>query len=83
LKIRKKYGDKNLIGKNVAALRKSRKIKQHELLAQLQVKGINITASGLSELEGQNRYATDKEVFALMTIFNVSFEELCKNTDDT
>ena len=75
MKIRKKYGDKNLIGKNVAA--------QHELLAQLQVKGINITASGLSELEGQNRYATDKEVFALMTIFNVSFEELCKNTDDT
>ncbi len=41
MKIRGTYGDKNLIGKNVYRLRKARKMKQRDLLAQLQLRGIN------------------------------------------
>ena len=56
MKIRGTYGDKNLIGKNVYRLRKARKMKQRDLLAQLQLRGINIKLIPvLSDLEGQNR----------------------------
>ncbi len=73
---RRQYGDKNLIGKNIYRLRMARHMKQHELLAQLQVRGIDISPTSLSDLIGQNRSASDKEIIALMDIFHVSFETL-------
>ena len=81
MKIRGTYGDKNLIGKNVYRLRKARKMKQRDLLAQLQLRGININCTSLSDLEGQNRAVTDKEIRVLMGLFCVSFEELCKTEE--
>ena len=51
-------------------------MKQHELLAQLQVRGIDISPTSLSDLIGQNRSVSDKEIVALMDIFHVSFETL-------
>ena len=65
-------GNKNLIGARVEMARKEQGIKQKELLAQLQVRGVDLSASGLSKLEGQLRYATDFEVLALSDILNVS-----------
>jgi len=76
VRIRKKFASKNQIGRTVIALRKQRALKQHELLAQLQIKGIDITTQSLSRLEGQERPATDSEVRALSEIFNVPMEEL-------
>lgn len=75
---RKQYGNKNLIGKNVYRLRTANHMKQHELLAQLQVRGIDISPTSLSDLIGQNRSASDKEIVALMDIFHVTFEELTR-----
>ena len=75
---RKQYGNKNLIGKNVYRLRTVNHMKQHELLAQLQVRGIDISPTSLSDLIGQNRSASDKEIVALMDIFHVTFEELTR-----
>ena len=43
-----------------------------ELLAQLQVRGVDLNASGLSKLEGQIRFVTDFELLALSDILNVS-----------
>ncbi len=72
MRIRKKeYGDKNLIGARIEALRRSRGIKQKELLAQLQVHGIDINASALSKLEGQLRSVTDIELLAFSEILDV------------
>ena len=51
-------------------------MKQKELLAQLQIRGIDMTASGLSKLEGQLRYVTDIELFALSDILKVSCDWL-------
>lgn len=65
-------GDKNLIGARVEASRKSQAMKQKELLAQLQVRGVDLNASGLSKLEGQLRSVTDFELLALSEILNVS-----------
>ncbi|WP_322199470.1 hypothetical protein [Acutalibacter intestini] len=47
-------------------------MKQKELLAQLQVRGVDLNASGLSKLEGQIRFVTDIELLALADILNVS-----------
>lgn len=65
-------GSKNLIGARVEAARKSQGMKQKELLAQLQVRGVDLNASGLSKLEGQLRSVTDIELLALSDILSVS-----------
>lgn len=65
-------GSKNLIGSRVEAARKRQGMKQKELLAQLQVRGVDLNASGLSKLEGQIRFVTDFELLALSDILNVS-----------
>lgn len=83
MKIRAAYGDKNLIGKNVYRLRRANKMKQRDLVAQLQLHGININYTSLSDLEGQNRAVTDKEIRVLMEIFRVSFDELCATEGKT
>ena len=65
-------GVKNLIGARVEFARKNLNMKQKELLAQLQVRGVDLTASALSKLEGQLRYAPDIELLALADILSVS-----------
>ena len=61
-------GTKNLIGARVENARRNQGMKQKELLAQLQVRGVDLNASGLSKLEGQIRYVTDTELLALSQI---------------
>ena len=51
-------------------------MKQKELLAQLQVNGVDMNASALSKLEGQMRSVNDFELVALANILNVSVDWL-------
>lgn len=77
MRLRKQaQGNRNLIGARVEAARKSKGIKQKELLAQLQVNGVDMNASGLSKLEGQIRSVTDIELVALADILEVSIDYL-------
>ncbi|MCH3971343.1 MAG: helix-turn-helix domain-containing protein [Oscillospiraceae bacterium] len=77
MRLRKQaLGSRNLVGARVEATRKSEGMKQKELLAQLQVQGVDMNASGLSKLEGQLRYVTDYELVALAKVFNVSVDWL-------
>lgn len=79
MKIRNKaYGDCNLIGKRVEDLRKARKIKQKDFIAQLQLEGLDMNPTSYSKLEGQIRSATDKEVFYIAKVLNVDVSELFK-----
>ena len=62
MRLRKQaLGDRNLIGSRVEAARKKQGMKQKELLAQLQVSGVDMNASGLSKLEGQIRFVRSEE----------------------
>lgn len=65
-------GNKNLIGSRVEQVRKQKGMKQKELLAQLQVRGVDLNSSGLSKLEGQIRMVTDYELLVLSEILGVS-----------
>lgn len=77
MRIRKQpLGERNIVGAKIEARRKAINIKQKDLLTQLQIKGIDLNASGLSKLEGQLRNVSDFELKALSEILGVSVNEL-------
>lgn len=69
-------GNRNIVGAKVEARRKAMNMKQKDLLLLLQIKGLDINASGLSKLEGQLRYVTDFELKALSEALDMSVNEL-------
>jgi transcriptional regulator with XRE-family HTH domain len=77
MRIRKQpLGDANIVGVRVEQYRHAIHMKQKDLLAQLQVKGIEMNASGLSKLEGQIRHVSDYELVALSEILGVPVTKL-------
>ena len=73
MRLRKQIlGSKNIIGAKVEEQRKIIGMKQKDLLAQLQIKGIDLNASGLSKLEGQLRGVADYELKAIAEVLGVS-----------
>ena len=77
MRIRKQaHGDRNIVGAKIEQKRKSMGMKQKDLLTQLQIKGIDLNASGLSKLEGQLRYVTDFGLKAISEVLGMSYEEL-------
>ena len=70
------YGDKNICGANIERIRREKELKQLEVVAQLQVMGVDINPSSYSKLEGQRRLASDIEVQAMARILDVPIETL-------
>ena len=66
------YGNCNMVGKNIEALRKRAGIKQKDFVSKMQIMGFDINPTSFSKLEGQIRMATDKEIFAAAKILGVS-----------
>ncbi len=69
-------GERNLIGARVTEARLALGMKQVELLAKLQLAGIDISIPALSLLEGQKRPVSDIELNALADILHVSVDWL-------
>lgn len=69
-------GNRNLIGARVTQARNAKNMKQVELLAKLQLAGIDISVPALSLLEGQKRPVSDFELNALADILEVSVDWL-------
>lgn len=83
MKIRKKeYGNSNLIGRNVEALRKQQGIKQKDFISKMQLYGLDINPTSYSKLEGQVRLANDKEIYVISKILGVKIEELFNGADN-
>ena len=60
------------LGQRIAQKRKELGMKQKDFLAQLQVAGMDINASGLSKLEGQIRSVSDYELLIISQVLGVS-----------
>lgn len=73
---RQEYGSANMIGRNIERLRKEKGIKQKDFIAKMQLMGCDINPTSYSKLEGQIRSATDKEIFVISKILNVTMEAL-------
>ena len=69
-------GDRNIIGARVTKARLALGMKQVELLAKLQLAGVDMSVPSLSLLEGQKRMVSDIELNALADILNVSVDWL-------
>ena len=69
---RLELGNRNLIGARVTEARKALGMKQVELLARLQLAGVDMSIPALSLLEGQKRPVSDIELNALADILHVS-----------
>lgn len=65
-------GTRNIVGQRIEQRRKAINMKQKDLLTQLQIRGIDLNASGLSKLEGQLRSVMDFELLALAETLDVS-----------
>lgn len=69
-------GNRNMVGARVTLARRRLGMKQVELLAKLQVSGIEISIPALSLLEGQKRPVSDFELCALADTLHVSVDWL-------
>ncbi len=70
--IKLELGNRNIIGARVTEARRKQGMKQNELLAKLQLAGIEISIPALSLLEGQKRPVFDYELNALADALGVS-----------
>ena len=69
-------GNRNIVGSRVTEARLALGMKQVELLAKLQLAGVDMSVPALSLLEGQKRPVSDIELNALADILNVSVDWL-------
>jgi len=76
-------GKRNVVGDQVRQARKAARppITQIDLVARLQILGMQIDQSGLSKIESGRRPVTDVEVIALAKELKVSVAWLLKETD--
>ncbi len=82
LKIRKqKYGSCNIVGRNIEQIRKEKGIKQKDFISKMQILGCDINPTSYSKLEGQIRVATDKELYIIAKILDVSVDTLFENKE--
>lgn len=77
-KPRSDSGKKNLISKNLIALRKKNNLSQRALASKLQLLGCDMDKNVITRIETQKRYVTDIEIQKLCELFNITFEELTK-----
>ena len=69
-------GNRNIVGARVTEARLALGMKQVELLAKLQLAGVDMSIPALSLLEGQKRPVSDIELNALADIRHVSVDWL-------
>ena len=70
-----------MVGARVTKAREALGMRQKELLAKLQIAGIEISTPALSLLEGQKRPVSDYELNALSEALNVSIDWLMGKED--
>lgn len=75
------YGDSNMVGRNIEAIRLKQGIKQKDFISKLQTMGLDINPTSYSKMEGQQRIATDREVYLAAKILGVSTDTLFEIND--
>ncbi len=71
-------GRNNICGKNIAILRKQKKISQRILAEKMQINGIDIDKNAIQRIESGKRFVTDIELKAFANFFDINMEELTK-----
>ena len=75
-------GTRNIVGAKVERIRKAKRMKQKELVAILQSKGMDICDTSMSRLEGQNYTYIYFEIPILAEALGVTVEWLLSPEED-
>lgn len=75
-------GKKNIVGSRVRALREKAGLSQEQLMAQLQLLGMDAERGVIKRIEGGQRAVSDLELRLLAKYFQVSYEYLLDGTDE-
>ena len=75
-------GTRNIVGAKVERVRTAKNMKQKELVAILQSKGMDISDTSMSRLEGQIRLVQDFEIPILAEALGVTVEWLLLGEDE-
>ncbi|MEG0126087.1 MAG: XRE family transcriptional regulator [Clostridia bacterium] len=75
-------GMRNIVGAKVERTSREKNIKQKDLVAILQSKGMDICDTSMSRLEGQNRLVQDFEIPILAEALGVTVAWLLKQEDE-
>lgn len=81
LKAKKINNKANVIGRNVKQYRLANKYTQEKLCQKLDLYGLNLYHSDIYLIEHHKRIVRDYEALALSKVFNISLDELYKDTD--
>ncbi len=77
MRVRKQpLGTSNITGKKIEEVRKQRGYKQKYIVEKLKIRGIDMTVSSLSKIEGQIRQINDYELAAIADILEIPVAEL-------
>ncbi len=66
----------NLIGENVAKIRKKLKMSQQKLSDRLELYAVYICRGSISRIEDRSRTVTDIELYAIAKVLNTDINEL-------
>lgn len=75
-------GNKNIIGKRLAELRKERGLSQNDLAAKMQLLNVNIDQQMISKIEKNNRQVTDYELACFCKCLNVTADEILEEINN-
>ncbi len=70
--------DTIFIGANIKRIRKDKKIKQVEMIRQLQLMGINITREALVKIERGIQHIYASQLKAIKNVLGTTYDELFK-----
>lgn len=70
----------NISGAQIKALRKKKGLTQDQLVARLQIAGIQIDQKAISRIEKGERVVTDYELITIADILGVSVDQIVRNS---
>lgn len=76
-------GKKNAVGPQVRALREKAGLSQEQLMARLQLMGLDAERGVIKRIEGGQRAVSDLEIRLLAKCFNVTYEYLLDGKSHT
>ena len=69
---------KNMIGPSLRRARSHRGWSQADLAAKLQLQGLDLRRSAVGKIEARIRVVPDYELFVILRVMGLTYEELCK-----
>ena len=76
---RSPLGNKNIAGHRIEQIRTQKGFKQKYIIEKMKIRGIDLSVSTFSKIEGQVRLLCDYELAAIAEILEVPITELVRN----